>query len=128
MEAGRARSKSPQRSLTPRQRARWRTLATRLERPLLQAIVAAPHEREGLVKRWALAQDASVAEDSKLLDAVADFLLGLRSALLQDLVGRYFRLMDRDTSRNSDIQKAARAFSDEFVMLLQEGDDDDSTL
>lgn len=128
MEARRVRSESPKHSLTPRQRARWRTLATRLERPLLQAIVAAPYEREGLVKRWALAQDASVAEDSKLLNAVADFLLGLRSVLLQDLVGRYFLLMDRDTIRNSDIQKAARAFSDEFVMLLQEGDDDDSTL
>lgn len=128
MEARRVRSESPKHSLTPRQRARWRTLATRLERPLLQAIVAAPYEREGLVKRWALAQDASVAEDSKLLNAVADFLLGLRSVLLQDLVGRYFHLMDRDTIRNSDIQKAARAFSDEFVMLLQEGDDDDSTL
>ena len=112
------RSVSPHRRLTSKQRVRWRAAAGRLERPLLLALVADARMRDGKLKDWVASQENSLIGDDWHMEAVVDWVSLLRTSLLHDLVNRYSRLLERDSARNRDIHRAARAFHEEFMLAL----------
>lgn len=115
---------APAPRLTPKQRARWRTAANRLDKTLLLALVAADtRSREAKLRDWVASQDSSLVGEGAQMEAVVDWVLRLSTSLLHELVYRYGKLLERDSVRNRDIHCAAQVFNEEFMLALAQDHD-----
>lgn len=101
------------------QRGKWLTRARRLDSGFAFALVQGDEDRRRqLLLSWAADKDASLLEKARESAAVCRLLEENRERLLNELVGAFVTMREKETQRLYDVHEAAASINSEFQALL----------